>query len=132
MVFLPSNIFTRSSLQAPFAHGWSDAQPAIVVFFSIQFILQALSYQFTTLVVQSDNAAQVFDTVGIDLTLWRNVIGTFYPDRIVYTTTDSNYKETSNQRPANQPNNQRFIVCILYCYLYSFTSLLYTHPYVWT
>ena len=32
MVFLPSNIFTRPSLQASFAEGRSEAQPAIVVF----------------------------------------------------------------------------------------------------
>ena len=32
MVFLPSNIFTRLSLQASFAQRRSDAQPAIVVF----------------------------------------------------------------------------------------------------
>ena len=31
-MFLPSNIFTRPSLQASFAQGRSDAQPAIVVF----------------------------------------------------------------------------------------------------
>ena len=32
VVFLPSNIFTRPSLQVSFAQGRSDAQPAIVVF----------------------------------------------------------------------------------------------------
>ena len=94
-------------------------------FFSIQFILLALSHQFTTLVVRRDSAAQVFDTMGIDLAQWRNVIGTFNANRFVYTTTDSNYKETSNQRLANPPNNQRFIVCIT---LLIFTYFVAIYP----
>ena len=41
-----------------------------------------------------------------------------YPN-IAHTASVSNYKDTSNQRPANQPNNQRFIVyTILLIFIY--------------